>query len=140
MTWMPGRLSKPRAYLEPVPKVGFFLIFRSLANIHRLCVNTPQAKASSRRSNLLARIGRPRKRHPEVAEGIVVVALNDEIAPGRSALALLGNQVQGNEVLIEGFVPLDLGGFPHEAKPSGVAPVPGLQQANKFFAVKVVVS
>jgi hypothetical protein len=39
----------------------FFLVFLILANIHRLCVNTPHANASSRCSNPLARIGRPRK-------------------------------------------------------------------------------
>src|SRR5258707_251906 len=38
----------------------FFLVFFNLANIHKLCVNTPHANASSRWSNPLARIGRPR--------------------------------------------------------------------------------
>jgi hypothetical protein len=37
-----------------------FFGFLSLANIHKLCVNTPHANASSRWSNPLARIGRPR--------------------------------------------------------------------------------
>ena len=40
---------------------GFLPAFFILANIHKLCVKTPQARASSRWANPLARIGRPRK-------------------------------------------------------------------------------
>lgn len=39
---------------------GCALLFLRRANIHRLCVNTPQASASSRWINPLARIGRPK--------------------------------------------------------------------------------
>jgi hypothetical protein len=82
----------------------------------------------------------PGEGHSEVAEGVVIVTLYDKIAPGRGPDAQVGDQVERYEVAVERLVPLDLVSFPHKAETRGVPPVPRLQKANKFFAVKVVVS
>jgi hypothetical protein len=72
----------------------------------------------------------PSERHPEVTESVVVVALNDEIAPRPRALAFLGVQIQGDEVIIEGLVSLNLVRFPYKAEAGGITAIPRLQEAE----------
>ena len=58
--WLSPQELRWRDYAAWRKTAGFLLTLRNRANIHRLCVNTPQAKASFRCSAPLARIGRPR--------------------------------------------------------------------------------
>ena len=85
----------------------------------------------------------PGEGHAQGAEGIEVVALDDEIAPAvcavRRGRGERGVQLQGHEVRIQRAVALHFIGFPDEAEARGITPVPRLEEGEEFFSGKIVV-
>jgi len=77
--------------------------------------------------------------HAQIAQGVEVVALDDQVAPRRGADAVLGLEVEGDEVGVDGVVAVDLVGLPDEAETGGVAAVAGLQEPDQLIVGQMVV-
>ena len=73
----------------------------------------------------------------EVPQGVVVVALNDEVAPGGRAARQGRVQFKAHEVSVQGLVGLYESPLPHQAV-RGLT-IAALEQLNECFAAQVFV-
>ena len=75
--------------------------------------------------------------HAQGAQGVVIVALDDQVAPRRIAMAQAGIQCQRDVVVVERGVGLDLVALPHQ--PQLALGIAALQQADQRIALQMVV-
>ncbi len=80
------------------------------------------------------------KYHPQIAQGVEVVALNDEIPPRRIADGVLANEIERHEVIVQRLVPLNLVGLPDQTEARRVALIARFKEAEQFFPVKMIVT
>ena len=78
--------------------------------------------------------------HAQVAQGVEVIPLDDEIPPRRRAHALVPREVERHKVRVDRLVAVDLIRLPHQAKAGGIPPVTRLQEPGEFVFGQMVVS
>ncbi len=69
-----------------------------------------------------------------MTEGVEIISFDDKIAPWTGADAVLGHEIEGDEVGIDGPITLDFVGLPNQAESGRVTSVTSIQQAQKLFA------
>jgi hypothetical protein len=75
-----------------------------------------------------------------MAQGVKVVALDDQVAPRPGPAGQLGHKIECDEIVIQRRVALDFVRLPDKAKSRRVATVARFQQAKQVFPVKMVVT
>ena len=82
--------------------------------------------------------------HAEVAQGVEVIAFDDQVPPsafGRGCRGAQGGiKVEGHEVGVHGLVPLNLVRLPDEPESGRIAAVARLEKADEFVVGQVIVA